>query len=117
MVAVDLGSEVMCRGVKASKGVQEVSMHVSCPVSHREASSSCTCRCRGEALAGLVGFGRQLFAAFALYCQLIVAACLQMQACGSPPKDIVDELAPGLEMGADGLPKMPGDAASACCIQ
>eukprot|EP00891_Asterochloris_glomerata_P007311 jgi/Astpho2/7311/fgenesh1_pg.00113_%23_106_t len=41
----------------------------------------------------------------------------QMQACGSPPKDIVDELAPGLEMGADGLPKMPGDAASACCIQ
>ena len=59
----------------------------------------------------------QLLAVSAIYHQLIAAACLQMQACGSPPKDIVDELAPGLEMGADGLPKMPGDAASACSIQ
>ena len=58
-----------------------------------------------------------LLVAFAMCYQLIAAACLQMQACGSPPKDIVDELAPGLEMGADGLPKMPGGAASACCIQ
>lgn len=31
----------------------------------------------------------------------------QMQDCGQPPADILDELAPGLEMGADGAPKMP----------
>ncbi|KAG0330981.1 Peroxisome chaperone and import receptor [Podila horticola] len=30
-----------------------------------------------------------------------------MQDCGQPPADILDELAPGLEMGADGAPKMP----------
>ncbi|KAF9129254.1 Peroxisome chaperone and import receptor [Mortierella sp. 14UC] len=30
-----------------------------------------------------------------------------MQDCGQPPSDILDELAPGLEMGADGVPKMP----------
>ncbi|KAF9293760.1 Peroxisome chaperone and import receptor [Mortierella antarctica] len=30
-----------------------------------------------------------------------------MQDCGQPPADILDELAPGLEMGADGTPKMP----------
>ncbi|KAF9185220.1 Peroxisome chaperone and import receptor [Haplosporangium sp. Z 767] len=30
-----------------------------------------------------------------------------MQDCGQPPADILDELAPGLEMGADGVPKMP----------
>ena len=81
-------------------------------VCHGEASS----RCSGGS-AGRSGSFAQLLAAFAMYCQLIAAACLQMQACGSPPKDIVDELAPGLEMGADGLPKIPGDAASACSIQ
>ncbi|KAG0346785.1 hypothetical protein BG004_000827 [Podila humilis] len=30
-----------------------------------------------------------------------------MQDCGQPPSDILDELAPGLEMGEDGTPKMP----------
>ncbi|KAG0042391.1 Peroxisome chaperone and import receptor [Gryganskiella cystojenkinii] len=30
-----------------------------------------------------------------------------MQDCGQPPADILDELAPGLEMGTDGIPKMP----------
>ncbi|KAF9578177.1 Peroxisome chaperone and import receptor [Lunasporangiospora selenospora] len=30
-----------------------------------------------------------------------------MQDCGQPPADILDELAPGLEMGPDGIPKMP----------
>ncbi|KAF9405855.1 Peroxisome chaperone and import receptor [Podila epigama] len=30
-----------------------------------------------------------------------------MQDCGQPPSDILDELAPGLEMGEDGVPKMP----------
>ncbi|GJJ70769.1 peroxin-19 [Entomortierella parvispora] len=30
-----------------------------------------------------------------------------MQDCGQPPSDILDELAPGLEMGTDGIPKMP----------
>ncbi|KAF9932884.1 Peroxisome chaperone and import receptor [Linnemannia zychae] len=30
-----------------------------------------------------------------------------MQDCGQPPADILDELAPGLEMGTDGVPKMP----------
>ncbi|KAF9366139.1 Peroxisome chaperone and import receptor [Mortierella sp. NVP85] len=30
-----------------------------------------------------------------------------MQDCGQPPADILEELAPGMEMGADGVPKMP----------
>ncbi|KDD76935.1 Pex19 family protein [Helicosporidium sp. ATCC 50920] len=33
----------------------------------------------------------------------------KMQACGQPPQDIVDELAPGLAFGADGLPAMGGE--------
>ncbi|KAF9436699.1 Peroxisome chaperone and import receptor [Entomortierella beljakovae] len=30
-----------------------------------------------------------------------------MQDCGQPPADILEELAPGMEVGADGIPKMP----------
>ncbi|KAG0315272.1 Peroxisome chaperone and import receptor [Dissophora globulifera] len=30
-----------------------------------------------------------------------------MQDCGQPPADILEELAPGMEMGTDGIPKMP----------
>ncbi|KAF9107068.1 Peroxisome chaperone and import receptor [Mortierella sp. AM989] len=30
-----------------------------------------------------------------------------MQDCGQPPADILEELAPGMEMGTDGVPKMP----------
>jgi hypothetical protein len=29
-----------------------------------------------------------------------------MQACGQPPQEIVDELAPGLQFDADGAPQM-----------
>lgn len=58
---------------------------------------------------------------------------LQMQACGEPPKEIVDEMAPGLSLDADGQPQLPGGLSSAlgglpglsagargpanCCIQ
>lgn len=31
-----------------------------------------------------------------------------MQECGNPPDEILQELAPGLELGADGMPKLPG---------
>ncbi|KAG0240649.1 Pex19 protein family-domain-containing protein [Mortierella sp. GBAus27b] len=30
-----------------------------------------------------------------------------MQDCGQPPADILEELAPGMELGADGVPRMP----------
>ncbi|KAF9913873.1 Peroxisome chaperone and import receptor [Lobosporangium transversale] len=30
-----------------------------------------------------------------------------MQDCGQPPADILEELAPGMELGSDGVPKMP----------
>ncbi|TPX59963.1 hypothetical protein SpCBS45565_g07621 [Spizellomyces sp. 'palustris'] len=32
----------------------------------------------------------------------------KMQECGNPPDEILQELAPGLEIGADGMPKLPG---------
>ena len=31
----------------------------------------------------------------------------EMQACGAPPQDIMAELAPGLDFGADGTPQFP----------
>lgn len=36
-------------------------------------------------------------------------ACMvaQMQACGQPPAEIVQDLAPGLSCGEDGLPQLP----------
>lgn len=50
-----------------------------------------------------------------------------MQACGQPPAEIVEELAPGLRFDADGLPVLPDGAANPlaglggdgtkCCIQ
>ncbi|ESP02172.1 hypothetical protein LOTGIDRAFT_185973 [Lottia gigantea] len=39
----------------------------------------------------------------------------QMQELGQPPKDIVGEMAPGLEFDDNGLPKLPG-MASSCSI-
>ncbi len=37
-----------------------------------------------------------------------------MQACGQPPQEIVDELAPGLQFDADGAPQQgPAGAAGA----
>ncbi|KAI1316238.1 hypothetical protein EDD11_010285 [Mortierella claussenii] len=30
-----------------------------------------------------------------------------MQDCGQPPADVLEELAPGMELGSDGVPKMP----------
>ena len=43
-------------------------------------------------------------------CLLISAhGCLQMQACGAPPDDIVQELSPGLGLGGlGGMPQVPG---------
>lgn len=48
----------------------------------------------------------------------------QMQACGQPPKEIVDELAPGGEgLGAEGFPLFGGGAEGSpqgpgdCCVQ
>ncbi|KAJ3219605.1 hypothetical protein HDU67_000093 [Dinochytrium kinnereticum] len=41
----------------------------------------------------------------------------KMQECGNPPEEIMQELAPGLELGADGLPKIPNpDAPQECAI-
>ena len=34
----------------------------------------------------------------------------QMQQCGQPPQEIVDELAPGMQFGPDGLPSFGGGA-------
>lgn len=42
---------------------------------------------------------------------------LQMQACGTPPEEIVQELSPGLQFDADGLPQLPTGAPPGCCIQ
>ena len=39
-----------------------------------------------------------------------VGGAVQMQACGQPPPEIVDELAPGLSLGEDG-PFGPGPGA------
>eukprot|EP00850_Spirogloea_muscicola_P016932 SM000141S00876 [mRNA] locus=s141:171746:173213:- [translate_table: standard] len=43
----------------------------------------------------------------------IVDLMQQMQDCGQPPVDIVQELAPGMEMGPNGVPSFPGMAALA----
>ncbi|KAI7838883.1 hypothetical protein COHA_007349 [Chlorella ohadii] len=42
------------------------------------------------------------------YAQL-VDLLQQMQQCGQPPQEIVDELAPGMQFGPDGLPSFGGD--------
>ena len=43
----------------------------------------------------------------------ITALMEQMQSSGAPPPELMGDLAsgsiPGLDMGADGLPKVPGD--------
>lgn len=39
-----------------------------------------------------------------------------MQACGQPPEEIVQDLAPGLAFGEDGLPQLPGSATDNCTI-
>lgn len=39
--------------------------------------------------------------------QKVVDLMQNMQECGQPPPDIVRELAPGLELGEDGLPMLP----------
>ncbi|KAI9088745.1 Pex19 protein [Phlyctochytrium arcticum] len=39
----------------------------------------------------------------------------KMQECGNPPEEILQDLAPGLEVGADGIPKLPGSAAGQEC--
>jgi peroxin-19 len=43
----------------------------------------------------------------------------QMQDCGAPPQEILQQLAPGLELGTDGLPHLPTSAVSAgdCPVQ
>ncbi|KAI3634635.1 hypothetical protein MIR68_007016 [Amoeboaphelidium protococcarum] len=37
----------------------------------------------------------------------------EMQECGSPPADLLKELAPDIELDADGMPKLPNDASAA----
>ena len=46
----------------------------------------------------------------------ISVLALQMQACGQPPDEIVQDLAPGLAFGADGLPQLPTSATDKCTI-
>ena len=69
-------------------------------------------------------------------CLVTRAVMLQMQACGEPPKEIVNEMAPGLALDAQGQPQLPsglsgalgglgglpglpggGGAPANCCIQ
>ena len=38
---------------------------------------------------------------------------LQMQACGEPPKEIVNEMAPGLALDSQGQPQLPSGLSSA----
>ncbi|KAJ3190051.1 hypothetical protein HDU85_000342 [Gaertneriomyces sp. JEL0708] len=46
-----------------------------------------------------------------------VAELMQkMQDCGNPPEEILKELAPGMELGSDGMPKMPGMGSGECSI-
>lgn len=44
-------------------------------------------------------------------------AAVQMQACGTPPDEIVQELSPGLQFDADGMPKLPNRGPPGCSIQ
>ena len=49
--------------------------------------------------------------------EALFALLQEMQACGAPPPAIVDDLAPGLAFGEDGLPSLGGRAAGeACCV-
>ncbi|SCZ99104.1 BZ3500_MvSof-1268-A1-R1_Chr3-1g05814 [Microbotryum saponariae] len=41
--------------------------------------------------------------------QEITDLIAQMNDCGAPPKEIMGEMPPGMELGADGVPKMPED--------
>ena len=41
----------------------------------------------------------------------------KMQECGSPPKDILQDLAPGLEFGTDGLPSLDSAVPPNCPVQ
>ena len=38
---------------------------------------------------------------------------LQMQACGEPPKEIVNEMAPGLALDSQGQPQLPSGLSGA----
>ena len=44
---------------------------------------------------------------------------VQMQACGQPPQDIVNDLAPGMSFDEDGLPKFGSEAGggAGCNVQ
>ncbi|CAI5991605.1 unnamed protein product [Closterium sp. NIES-65] len=53
--------------------------------------------------------------------EAIMAVMGDMQACGQPPPEMIKEIAPGLEMGADGLPVLPdmlqgGDLPADCSL-
>ncbi|KAJ3091289.1 Peroxisome chaperone and import receptor [Quaeritorhiza haematococci] len=46
----------------------------------------------------------------------VVDLMQQMQDCGNPPEAILKELAPGMEIGADGMPTLPPNMAGQDCI-
>ncbi|KAJ3409230.1 Peroxisome chaperone and import receptor [Chytridiales sp. JEL 0842] len=46
----------------------------------------------------------------------VVNLMQKMQDCGNPPQEILNELAPGMDVGADGIPKMPGMDGKECVI-
>ncbi|KAJ3330712.1 Peroxisome chaperone and import receptor [Blyttiomyces sp. JEL0837] len=46
----------------------------------------------------------------------VVELMQQMQECGNPPEAIIQDLAPGLELGPDGMPKMPTGAPGEECV-
>ena len=48
-----------------------------------------------------------------------LALGMQMQACGQPPQDIVNDLAPGMAFDQEGLPStLPGSGhPPGCCVQ
>ncbi|CAL8471380.1 g10922 [Coccomyxa elongata] len=46
----------------------------------------------------------------------LFALIQEMQACGQPPEEIVQDLAPGLAFGEDGLPQLPASATDKCTI-
>mmetsp|Transcript_9356 Transcript_9356/g.22524 ORF Transcript_9356/g.22524 Transcript_9356/m.22524 type:complete len:295 (+) Transcript_9356:123-1007(+) len=50
----------------------------------------------------------------------LVSLMQEVQACGQPPSEIVQELAPGMRFGSDGMPafpSIPGDSAESCAVQ
>lgn len=48
---------------------------------------------------------------------LLSTTAVQMQACGTPPDEIVQELSPGLQFDAEGMPKLPEGGPPGCSIQ